>query len=227
MKPTLSVIVPVLNERLRLPALLRRMLSWGPGIELIAVDGGSRDGSWEWLSTQAQVRALRSAPGRAQQLNLGAMAARAPLLLFLHADTLPPSDAPLQIGKALADARVSAGSFRLEFDSPQPLLRFYAWCSRANILLTTFGDQGLFLRRTTFLDIGGFAVLPFLEDIEIQKRLRAQGRFVKLDAAVVTSARRFQRYGLLRQQLRNIAIVVAYLLGGSPSKLKRYYADTR
>jgi rSAM/selenodomain-associated transferase 2 len=223
----LAVVVPILNEARQLPALLRRLSLFGSGAEIIVVDGGSSDNSVEVAESFAAVQVVHAPRGRAIQMNAGARAARSEVLFFLHGDTLPPADAQQRILVSLADPAVLAGSFCLSFDRQSPLLNFYAWCSTANTLLTTFGDQGLFLRRATFEQLGGFAVMPFLEDIEIQRRLRRRGRFVKLPAALRTSARRFTRHGVLRQQLVNIGLVGAYLAGCRVESLKKLYSDER
>jgi hypothetical protein len=85
----------------------------------------------------------------------------------------------------------------------------------------------LFLRRELFREIGGFREIPIMEDVEIQRRLRRRGRFVKLDLPVVTSARRFVERGPLRQQALNVALVALYLLGVEPARIKRFYDDER
>ena len=227
MKPLLSIVVPVLNEARYLPQLLARLRGCGEQVETLVVDGGSSDGSQDLVRADGRAILLAAARGRARQMNAGAAQAKAPLLFFLHGDTLPPPEAPGLIIRALADPAVLAGSFRLAFDRDAVLLRFYAWCSSANNLLTTYGDQGLFLRRSDFEALGGFPDLPFLEDIEFQRRLRRRGKVVKLNAALRTSARRFERHGILGQQLRNIAIVSAYLAGTPAARLKRLYSDLR
>jgi rSAM/selenodomain-associated transferase 2 len=227
MKSRLSIVVPVLNEARYLPQLLARLRGFGDQVETLVVDGGSSDGSQDLVRADGRAILLTAARGRARQMNAGAAAARAPLLLFLHGDTLPPPEAPGLIIRALADSRVLAGSFRLAFDRDSALLRFYAWCSSANNLLTTYGDQGLFMRRSDFEALGGFPDLPFLEDIEFQRRLRRHGKFTKLNSALRTSARRFERHGVLGQQLRNVAIVGAYLAGTPVARLKKFYSDAR
>jgi rSAM/selenodomain-associated transferase 2 len=227
MKPLLSIVVPVLNEARYLPLLLARLRGFGEQVETLVVDGGSSDGSQDLVRADGRAILLAAARGRASQMNAGAAQAKAPLLFFMHGDTLPPLEAPELITQALTDSGVLAGSFRLAFDRDSILLRFYAWCSSANNLFTTYGDQGLFLRRSDFEALGGFPDLPFLEDIELQRRLRRQGKVVKLDSALRTSARRFERYGVLGQQLRNVAIVFAYLAGARPARLKSLYSDLR
>ena len=74
----------------------------------------------------------------------------------------------------------SGESFCLGFDDTHPLLRFYSFVSRINLRLFTCGDQALFFRRDVFGEIGGYADLPIMEDLEIQKRIRPCGRFVKI-----------------------------------------------
>lgn len=227
MKPLLSIVVPVLNEARYLPQLLARLRGFGEQIETLVVDGGSNDGSQDLVRADGRAILLAAARGRARQMNVGAARARAPLLFFMHGDTLPPPEAPGLVIQALTDSSVLAGSFRLAFDRDSPLLRFYAWCSSANNLLTTYGDQGLFMRRSDFEALGGFPDLPFLEDIEFQRRLRRRGKVVKLNSALRTSARRFERHGVLGQQLRNVVIVGAYLAGARPARLKSLYSDLR
>ena len=56
-----------------------------------------------------------------------------------------------------------------------------------------YGDQALFLRRSLFEEIGGFADLPIMEDCEIVRRLRKRGRVVTTSAAAITSGRRWRR----------------------------------
>ena len=123
----------------------------------------------------------------------------------------------------MGQSNVVAGSFSLCFDHPDPLLKLFARLSRINHILYTYGDQGLFLSRRTFARMGGFAETPLMEDVEIQKRLRQTGCFVKLNRSVVTSARRFLSHGVVRQQLLNTGLVCLYHAGVSPARLKRFY----
>lgn len=222
----LSVIVPALNEAAHLESLLTDLLAREADSEIVLVDGGSTDGTWE-IAGRFPVRRLRAPRGRASQMNAGARAATGDVLLFLHADTLLPPDAFRRVAETLADPAVAGGSFRLIFDRSDPWLAAYAFFSRINHPLFTYGDQALFLRCELFARIGGFREIPILEDVEIQRRLRRQGSFVKLPEAVVTSARRFVDVGPIRQQLLNVALVALYHLGVAPARLKKLYADAR
>jgi hypothetical protein len=62
-----------------------------------------------------------------------------------------------------------------------------------------------------------------MEDVEIQKRLRRVGKFMKIQEPVVTSARRCLRKGPFRQHAITTGVVLLYHLGVSPHLLGRWY----
>ncbi len=223
---SLEIVIPALNESDHLEILLTNLLERQGDVRITVVDGSSSDATWE-IAGRFPVRRLRTPRGRAAQMNAGARGATGDVLLFLHADTLLPPEAFRLVTDTLSDPEVVGGSFRLAFDRSDPWLAAYAFFSRINHPLFTYGDQALFVRREVFARLGGFREIPIMEDVEIQRRLRRQGRFVKLRQAVVTSARRFVQIGPVRQQLLNVALVALYHLGVAPSRLKQLYADAR
>ncbi len=217
-----AVVVPVLNEAVRLPALLDDLAAQDFG-RIVVADGGSTDHSAELAAERPGVILVRALRGRASQLAVGAAAAGdARVLLFLHADTRLPPNAAARMGEVLATG-VCAGAFRLRFDRRHPLLDLYAAASRAESYWTTFGDQAIFTRREAFEAVGGFAPWPLLEDVALRRALKRCGGFAKSPAAVTTSARRFEAEGLLRRQLKNGAILVLHILGVPASRLARWY----
>lgn len=224
--PTVSVVIPTLNEAERIEGLLAFVGQLGFH-DIVVVDGGSSDGTRDIVGRIAGVRLVPSPPGRGQQLAAGLDACGGSAILFLHADTTPPRSAVAAIRRALADPVVAGGSFSLDFDAPGRLLGFFAWWSRFDTPLTTFGDQAMFARRSALAACGGVPLQPILEDVELRWRLKTVGRFVKLPLRVVTSARRFLRTGPLVQQLRNAVIVAAYRLGVSARTLAHYYQPQR
>jgi len=223
---SISYIVPTLNEANILSATLDRIQELSGSKEIIVADGGSTDATLE-IAKEFSCSIVHSEIGRGTQMNAAANLANAPLLCFVHADTLLPKNTADEIRSSLSRPSVVAGSFRLAFDTPGKRLSFYAYCSRINSTLFTYGDQCLYLRKETFEKIGGFRPYPFLEDIEIQKRLRSIGKFNKSKESVTTSARRFQTNGPLKQQILNLTIVSGYLLGLSPQFLRRFYQHVR
>lgn len=219
----ISVIIPVLNEADILEASFRELLRHGDRIEIIAVDGGSSDETLNMVQNFPEVTLVTSPKGRGAQMNEGAKFAKGDILLFLHADTFLPPSSISMIEEVMKDPAVKAGCFRLVFDCKSPALKFFSLMSRINHVFFTYGDQGLFVRRNTFKMIGGFKHLPIMEDVEIQKRLRKEGKFVKLRQPVVTSARRFMKKGPVRQLVLVTILVTFYHLGLSPSTLKCFY----
>ncbi len=218
---SISVIIPTLNEESMLPGLLETILAERANVEIIVADGGSTDLT-RVICNQFGVTLIQSEGGRAGQMNAGAETASGEILFFVHADSRLPSNWTDQIMRLLA-TDVIAGSFSLDFDDRTALLNFYARLSTVNHSLFTYGDQGLFLYKSTFEKTGGFALIPIMEDVEILKRLRRMGRVVKAGSSIITSSRRFKKNGPLVQQLKNIGLVLAYKAGVSPSWLQKFY----
>jgi rSAM/selenodomain-associated transferase 2 len=224
--PTIGIVVPVYNEAAILSRSLERLRSTLEGEPVVVVDAGSRDGSVQ-IARRFFHTETEPEPNRGAQLNHGALCLSTDVLLFLHADSHLPQGFQTLIRTALIDPDVVGGCFRLQFDVSRPLLRFYSWCTRFPGRFLHFGDQAFFVRREAFEQIGGYRRLPFLEDVDFLRRLRQLGRFVLLPAPVTTSARRFLRHGVLRQQLRNILVVALFELGISAERLTWLYPHAR
>jgi hypothetical protein len=147
------------------------------------------------------------------------------LLLFLHDDTALPAEAPALVQDAFADPKTQVACFRLRFDYQHWLLASYAFFSRFDSTLTSFGDQGILIRRSFFAAIGGFPDWPLFEDVDLlnRARRRTRKRIKKLPAVVTTSAVRFLENGILRQQFLNAQLMLRFSLGASPESLRRRY----
>jgi rSAM/selenodomain-associated transferase 2 len=221
-RPLVSVIIPTLNEESVLGPTLRRVQQQEPPFELLVVDGESTDGTRE-RARNGGATVIMAERGRAKQMNRGAAAAEGTLLLFLHADTLLPISGLAHIRRALAPPSTIAGTFRLQFDTPSPLLRFYAWCTRWPWIRLCFGDRGLFVTQSAFDAVGGYPEWPLFEDLELAARLAEHGHFRFLNTAVTTSARRFRRNGIFRQQLRNAYLWLHYVAGTPPEQVSHLY----
>jgi len=220
------VVIPTLDEAAHIPACLGSVGVQAGHVETIVVDGGSTDDT-SAIAEASGATVLRSPRGRGTQLNSGARAAFGEILLFLHADTVLHPGALSGVRAALADKSVVGGTFTLRFDCGEPLLRVYAYCTRFPFRLFQYGDQGIFVRRATFEAVGGFREWPLMEDVDFLSRLRAAGRTVIVPLPVTTSARRFARHGVVRQQLRNAALVLLFQLGVAPVRLATWYGKGR
>ena len=219
----LSVVIPTLNEAENIGPTLESVAS-GNRVETVVVDGGSTDGTPE-LARRHGARVISSAPGRAHQMNRGAEAAGGNLLLFLHADTLLPEAYDKCARRILSEPGVAAGAFEFRLSRRSPILKLIERTTnfRARRLGVPYGDQGLFVTRRTFEAVGGFPDMPIMEDVEIVKRLRAQGRIVIANAPAATSARRWEELGEVYTSLFNQVMLLGYSLGVSPTRLARWY----
>jgi rSAM/selenodomain-associated transferase 2 len=181
------------------------------------VDGGSTDGTTQ-RAKETGATVLASKPGRARQMNAGAARAEGGSLLFLHADTLLPSGWPEVVPRTLCAPGVVAGAFRFSIAGNFRGKSFIEWTTgiRSRWLQRPYGDQGLFLTRALFEEMGGFADLPIMEDYEFAIRLRQRGRIVTVSEATLTSGRRWQKLGVLRTTVRNQWLLAAYHLGVPP-----------
>ncbi len=245
---TFAVVVPTLNEEASLPFTLAHTDLLGFE-HIIVVDGGSTDRTPEIVTSLAdELRARRSSqsslspqssalstsprftlisspPGRARQMNRGASASREDVLLFLHADTFLPLDARAALEEALADQTQVGGRFDVRFERDVGwgwlISRMVNLRSRLSGIAT--GDQGIFVRRSVFEQMGGFADIPLMEDVEFTRRLKSMGRVAALRSQVHTSFRRWQARGPLRTIVLMWTLRFLYWLGVSPHRLAEVY----
>ncbi len=220
MNPSISVIVPALNEAEVLDKSLERIAANNPD-EIIIVDGGSSD---ETVTIASRFGVVTSAEkGRAVQMNAGARIATGDIYLFVHADTLIPVDACEEIRDVLKDEQ-GGGVFRLAFDDKRsPLLAFYGKCTQLRIASFCFGDRGIFVTKEIFETTGGFPLVPLFEDLEFVRAIRKVAPFHFLRQISTTSARRFQGQGAFRQQLLNTQLWLRYMAGADPAVLASLY----
>jgi len=162
-------------------------------------------------------------------MNLGAMQATGDVLLFLHADTRLPPSALDDIRAAMNDRSCPGGRFDVKLDSDHWMLKVIsAMISlRSRVTKIATGDQAIFVRRDVFEAIGGYPEIPLMEDVAFSRALRRMGRVACLHSRVITSARRWEAEGVWRTILKMWTLKSLYLLGVSPFRLKRYYADGR
>lgn len=226
-KPLISVIVPTLNEAASLDRTLD-CIRRAEGVEIIVADGGSQDATRE-TAAHAGATFLVTAGGRAAQLNQGAAIARGRYLLFLHADTLLPDSFAELIRQTLNNPATVAGAFRFQTDGSGAAMSLVEWGAniRSAVFKRPYGDQGLFVEKRVFDELGGFAPLPIMEDYELVSRLRRRGAVVILCEPVITSARRWRRLGALRTTVRNLAMIVGFHVGVPPVRLARFYRGGR
>jgi rSAM/selenodomain-associated transferase 2 len=221
----LAIVVPTLNEE----ATLRRTLpaALAAADELVVSDGGSDDRTIE-VAREFGVRVVAGPAGRGGQLNRGAAATSAEILLFLHADTTLPAGGPGAVREAIAGGALG-GAFLVRFDTDRAPLRLGAWLinQRTRASRLPLGDQAHFVTRDAFERLGGYRDWPILEDLDFAWRLRRLGRTAILGLRVTTGARRFVELGVIRTVATNWLIWLLFVLGVSPRRLARLYGQIR
>ena len=224
---SVSVVIPTLNEAKTITQTLLQVRKAG-ACQLIVVDGGSVDGTPEIARCSADL-VLSSSCGRARQMNEGARVATGEVVLFLHADTVLPRGFPDLLTHALADPQVVGGRFDIRLDASGWPFRLVETMMNLRSRLTRIstGDQAIFVRRETFLALGGYPEVELMEDLELSKKLKRVGGIACLRERVTTSARRWRRDGVLRTIVLMWTLRLGHFLGVPPERLKTFYADTR
>lgn len=221
---TVSVVIPSRGDSAALGSLVRRIRAAAAGeVDVVVVVAEPDAALAEVIADGARV-VVEPVP-RGVRLNAGAALASGKFLFFLHADAIPPDRFDENVRATLSNLDVALGAFSLSIEGAGSGLRWIErganWRSR--VLGLPYGDQGLFCRAEDFWRAGGFPAWPLLDDVDLVRRLGRLGRSVIVDEAIVVSARRWDRLGVVRTTMLNQAILAAWLLGGSPERLAQWY----
>ncbi len=222
---SVAVVIPTLNEEENLRRCLPDVARQAD--EIVISDGGSTDATTA-VAEQFGARVVTGAHGRGPQMNLGARAARSPVLLFLHADTRLPEGGLERVKREVQSGRIGGG-FLATFDNRRPLMRLGSLLVnlRTRLSRLPLGDQAQFATQQAFRDLGGFRDWPILEDLDFMRRLKRCGPTAVIHQPVITSARRYIQNGIFPTIANNWWIWLLYFLGVPPAKLARRYRDVR
>jgi len=226
-QPWLSVVIPTLNEEPSIVQVIRSARQC-PGAEIIVVDGGSTDATLQ-LSRDHGAKVIQCEPGRGRQLARGADAAKGDVLLFLHADTRLPFEYAGEIQRTLGQSEAVAGAFRMAFDRVTTPLRLVEWGAdlRSTWRQMPYGDQAIYLRRSTYHRLGGFRPLDAMEDFDLVWRLRRLGRVRVSRLPAVTSARKYTTHGPWRTVLLHQWMIWSWLIRkGGRKGVRMIYCPT-
>ena len=217
---SVSIIIPVLNEADRIGDLLKHLPD---NIETIVVDGGSTDSTVEIAASQAD-QIISSEKGRARQMNAGAAVASGEILLFLHADSFLPRNFLYHLQKFYVLDK-AWGRFDVRIENEKRVFRIIEAMMNLRSRMTGIctGDQAIFMKRSVFNRVGGFAIIPLMEDIEISKRLKKISKPFCINNPTLTSARRWLKGGILPTILLMWWLRLAYHFGVSPEHLANHY----
>lgn len=221
----ISVIIPTLNEEQHIAQTLQSLQGLRQqGHEVIVVDASSED------QTLARIDGLYDClipgqRGRARQMDEGVRQASGSILWFLHADTQVPVAAIDLMTQIAATSEIVWGRFDVRLSGTHPLLRIVEALInlRSRLSGIATGDQGIFVSRVLYDQIGGYPQIPLMEDIALSKRLKQECKPLCLHQRLLTSSRRWEQYGILRTIGLMWSLRLAYALGISPDVLVRYY----
>jgi rSAM/selenodomain-associated transferase 2 len=221
----ISVIIPTLNEAAYIGKCIEAIRREDDRIEIIVADGGSIDNTKEIAAGYKKVINVDSEKGRGLQMNMGAAASSCDMLLFLHADTTIESGWSQSILSALDDPSVIGGAFTFAVNDHSWKYRLVeAWVKmRCNLFNLPYGDQAVFIKKSTFEMISGYRNIPLMEDVDLIDRMKKAGRISILDKKAFTSERRWKKKGLIKTAAINQITMLLYKLGVSHDRLSRFY----
>ena len=222
----ISIIIPILNEKDKIESLLGQLADLDGDFEVIFADGGSNDGTLNMIGNKYPV--ISCPKGRAKQMNMAATHSTGDVLLFLHCDSVLPKDAMYQI-KSIIEKRFEFGCFRLKFDSDKFLMKCCGFFSNMRVRLRkiVFGDQGIFITRRLFDEIGGFPDLPIMEDYKFSILLKSRHKVRQANSYITTSSRRFIDGGVLRTMWKMQKLQYMFRHGTDAKEIAKLYRNIR
>lgn len=222
-----SIVVPTLNEEAAIAETIRTLQALPGEKEILIADGGSEDRT-PAIAVELGVRVVSSQRGRGCQIRTAAAEARGDVLWFVHADSRPEPGALEAIANALSDSAVIGGNFWLVFEgehySARQMTAIYPYLRWLGL---SYGDAGIFIRRSGYEAMGGCRPFPLFEDLDLIRRMKRHGKFVHLETRIFTSARRFAGPRYARVWALWITLQVLYWAGVSPYRLARWYRHVR
>lgn len=223
-----SIIVPIYNEETTIEALLSQLRLLKDKCEILLVDGGSTDRTLEYID--ADFKVLHSEKGRAKQMNLGARESTGDILFFLHCDSELPEKPLEQIRYVMKDYRF--GCFGVAFHSKNFFMFTCRVISNHRIKdrKVVFGDQGIFIDRELFFEIGMYPEIPLMEDYQLSLTLKERGEKIGIARKrIYTSARRFPKGTIpkLREMWKMNRLRKKYRDGVDINEIARMYGDVR
>lgn len=230
MIPDVSIIIPTRNGETRLPRLLTILKTLGgSNTEIVVVS--------ETESTVAEQRLLRPNQdswltlegNRGERLKQGAEAARGTFLWFLFADAQPHKDSLRSLVECLNQNK-PGGFFRFVLGGERTLAkRVIEWGVSVRCAMggTPYGDQGLFLRRKTYFELGGHNPWPLFEEVHLLKAIKNLGVLECLDLPMLVDARRWDQEGYFLRTLKNRLLALGFIYGIKPERLAGWYARGR
>ena len=219
-----SIVIPTLNEEDNIKNLLNNLKNLKGDFEVIFSDGGSSDKTLDIIKDFGNYKIITSKKGRARQLNNGAKESNNDILFFLHADSIIEENALIKIEDFIKNGN-KVGCLKIKFDSKKILMNIFAILSNLRVKYRNiaFGDQGIFIEKKLFEDIGMFEDIPLMEDYKLSIKLKNISRIKYIDSFIVSSSRRFEKNGIIKTALLMQKLQYMFRKGVSIDKIANIY----
>ena len=210
-----TIIIPAHNEKKNLKRLLSHLDdALLEDVEIVLAISNSTDDGSHNLKIPEYVTLLKcDGCGRALQMNQAVKMATGEVLVFLHADVIPPKDFLFDIKNTIKQG-FEAGFFSYRFDKDHFLLKINASMTAKDGIFTGGGDQCLFIKKEVFNTLGGFdeeqVVMEDFEFFERMKKGKIRYKIIKND--LIVSARKYQHNSYARVNLSNLLLVTLFKL---------------
>lgn len=223
----ISIIIPIYNEEKNLRKIQDNLIKLKGNFEVIFCDGGSSDRSVDLIYDCFSV--ISCPKGRANQMNYGSKESKGDILFFLHCDSKIEEDVILKIQDEI-DKGCKVGCLKVKFDSEMRWMKICGYMSNLRVKLRkiAFGDQGIFIIKELFGEMGGMPNLPIMEDLELSLRLKRNKYYFKqIDSFIITSSRRFLDKGIFKTMIQMQKLQLQYLFGRDINEINKEYRDIR
>ena len=227
--PTLSIIIPTLNEANHLPLLLADLKSWNYKCELIIVDGGSKDLTVSIAKIQG-IKVIKSTQSnRGYQLKMGALHAKGEWLLFLHADSRLDKKCVKKLIKIMKNlpSKEFAWYFKFKINRNNIKYRFLeiAVAIRSYFFKRPYGDQGLLIHKNLYNASGGFYPLNIMEDLDLITRITNKKNVKSIGKNLYTDSIKWENSNIIKNAIKNAKLRKKWRKGYDIDKLsKEYYS---
>ncbi|WP_297205756.1 TIGR04283 family arsenosugar biosynthesis glycosyltransferase [uncultured Brachyspira sp.] len=225
---SVSIIIPILNEENVIERLIKNLNELEGEFEVIFSDGGSKDKTLDIIKNTCNYKIVYSDKGRAKQLNTGAKESKYDILLFLHADSIIEKGVLIKIENFIKNNK-KAGCLKIKFDSKKILMRICGFLSnvRAALRHIAFGDQGIFIEKKLFFDIGMFDDMPLMEDYKLSIKLKDVCPINAVDSYIISSARRFEKNGIIKTMIYMQKLQYMFRNGEDIEKIANIYNNMK
>ena len=225
--PTLSIVIPTLNEALHLPLLLSDLNVWANDFELIIVDGGSIDLTISIAQIQGVDVIKSPKKNRGYQLKTGASNARGDWLLFLHADSRLRIGWVRSLSQIIQNKKSKNFAWYFDFKIKKDNLEYrfleIAVALRSLFLQHPYGDQGLLIHKDLYYKTGGYSSLKIMEDIDLITRVTKETKLKRIRESIYTDDRKWTNSNIIKRAIKNYKLRKKWRQGYDIDNLSKEY----